>query len=339
MLSGWFRMKYPQVVDGALAASAPLLMYQNITSPYAFYETVTNDFTNVGCGGLMRDGFQQLQQLQNKTEHYETLTKELNLCEPIKSAGDVQGLYDWMLNGMGTMCMIDYPYPTNFIAPVPGSPVTVACERLLSAIGSDVSPSEMNFLSEDPAKKPTSSDFNIPLLKGMVDAVNVLYDYQEKNSCNNPPQSGGPGGWYYLACTEQVLPIATNGVTDFFWDQPWSLKENSAQCEIEWGTPSRPFWVPRHYGGFNYQRDFAMYSNIIFSQGNLDPWHLGGVNHDIIGGKDMISFVMKGSAHHLDLRYPDPADPIDVVRGRETEDFYVGKWIRETIERNLRESS
>lgn len=41
MLSAWFRFKYPNSVDGALAASAPIYIVANLTSPYAFFHLVT----------------------------------------------------------------------------------------------------------------------------------------------------------------------------------------------------------------------------------------------------------------------------------------------------------
>ena len=41
MLSAWFRFKYPNMVYGALAASAPIYIVANLTSPYAFFGLVT----------------------------------------------------------------------------------------------------------------------------------------------------------------------------------------------------------------------------------------------------------------------------------------------------------
>lgn len=40
-MSAWFRFKYPNSVDGALAASAPIYIVANLTSPYAFFGLVT----------------------------------------------------------------------------------------------------------------------------------------------------------------------------------------------------------------------------------------------------------------------------------------------------------
>ena len=59
MLSAWFRMKYPHIVAGAHAASAPILFFPGGVSPYAFNELVTRNF-NTQCPGIKettRKGF------------------------------------------------------------------------------------------------------------------------------------------------------------------------------------------------------------------------------------------------------------------------------------------
>jgi hypothetical protein len=43
MLTAWFRIKYPHIVDGGIAASAPILMASGIEPSVGFWQTVTND--------------------------------------------------------------------------------------------------------------------------------------------------------------------------------------------------------------------------------------------------------------------------------------------------------
>mmetsp|Transcript_30128 Transcript_30128/g.46045 ORF Transcript_30128/g.46045 Transcript_30128/m.46045 type:complete len:84 (+) Transcript_30128:1321-1572(+) len=57
-----------------------------------------------------------------------------------------------------------------------------------------------------------------------------------------------------------------------------------------------------------------MATNIVYSNGNLDPWRGGGVLTNVTS--DTIAFGMKESAHHLDLRLPNDADPDEVKDGR-----------------------
>lgn len=44
VLSAWFRLKYPHIAIGALASSAPILQFDNITPSSSFYYGVSKDF-------------------------------------------------------------------------------------------------------------------------------------------------------------------------------------------------------------------------------------------------------------------------------------------------------
>jgi hypothetical protein len=64
-------------------------------------------------------------------------------------------------------------------------------------------------------------------------------------------------------------------------------------------------------------RDFKHASNIIFSNGQLDPWRAGGLTKKV---NDKITIiVIEGAAHHLDLRTPNPLDPVPVIQARKLE--------------------
>jgi len=84
-------------------------------------------------------------------------------------------------------------------------------------------------------------------------------------------------------------------------------------------------WALDYFGGRNPAKDFASSSNIIFSNGDLDPWHAGGILEDIFVNNEVI--YIKNSAHHLDLRLPNAADPVTVTEARNKERQIIKGWI------------
>jgi hypothetical protein len=69
-------------------------------------------------------------------------------------------------------------------------------------------------------------------------------------------------------------------------------------------------------------------SNIVFTNGNLDPWRAGGLLHEVSGNDNITVIVMKGGAHHLDLRTPnDEFDPVDVKDARKIIEEAIVDWI------------
>ena len=44
VLAAWFRLKYPHVALGALASSAPILYFEDITPHNGYYSIATKDF-------------------------------------------------------------------------------------------------------------------------------------------------------------------------------------------------------------------------------------------------------------------------------------------------------
>ena len=95
-----------------------------------------------------------------------------------------------------------------------------------------------------------------------------------------------------------VMPIAQSGKTDMFLPSPWDPDQYAAMCAGMGLKPQFNF-ILDSFGGRNSNLDFMHTSNIIFSNGNLDPWRAGGVLPGTLGNnKDVTVRLINNSAHH-----------------------------------------
>uniref|UniRef100_A0A8C5XUT2 Lysosomal Pro-X carboxypeptidase n=1 Tax=Microcebus murinus TaxID=30608 RepID=A0A8C5XUT2_MICMU len=305
MLAAWFRMKYPHIVVGALAASAPILQFDNLIPCGVFMKIVTTDFRKSGpyCSESIRRSWDAINRLSNTGRGLRWLTEALHLCNPLDSQ-DIQHLKDWIAETWVNLAMVDYPYASNFLQPLPAWPIKVACQYL---------------------RNPNVSDS--VLLENIFQALNVYYNYSGQAQCLNMSEtttrSLGSQGWSYQACTEMVMPFCTNGIDDMFEPRLWDLKEFSDDCFNHWGVRPRPSWISTLYGGKN----ISSHTNIVFSNGELDPWSGGGITEDITD--TLVAITISEGAHHLDLRASNPLDPSSVLLARTLEVGHMKKWIKD----------
>lgn len=69
------------------------------------------------------------------------------------------------------------------------------------------------------------------------------------------------------------MPMSRNGKDDMFWDQPFDAEAVKKWCWDTWRVVPRPMWPEINWGG----RHIESASNIVFSNGKLDPWSGGGI--------------------------------------------------------------
>ncbi|XP_067890018.1 lysosomal Pro-X carboxypeptidase isoform X1 [Heterodontus francisci] len=304
MLAAWFRMKYPNIVVGALAASAPIWLFENLTPCGAFYTIVTNDFlkSGKGCAESIKNSWDAINNLSSR-EGLMFLSHTFHLCSPLQ-ASDVASFKSWLRDTWVNLAMVDYPYKANFLQPLPAWPIKVVCTFL-----------------NDPSLPAES------LLQNIFQAVNVYYNYTGNAGCLNISQSSTSNlddrGWYYQTCTEMVMPSCSDGVNDMFEPVPWDFQLFSDNCKKDWGLRPRPDWITTVYGGKN----ISSHSNIVFSNGGLDPWASGGVTKSI--SDTLVAIIIPEGAHHLDLRSRNDKDPVSVRKARALEVEHIKKWIEE----------
>jgi lysosomal Pro-X carboxypeptidase len=312
MLAAWMRQKYPFVVYGAWAASAPVAWFQNLTDCNAYDLKCTADFadTSSACPVNIRKSWDVIDEYGETPAGLAQLTQIFNLCSPLENSND---LSSELQDAWGSVAMVNYPYPTTFLEDLPAWPVSVICSNL-----------NQTGLTDD------------QLLVQVAAAANVFYNYAGTQTCFNISQ--GEIGldddiWLFQACTEMVMPFCSDSKTSMFPPGAWNENQWAAFCRTKFrsvGSSTRPAWADTQFGA----RDVLASSNIIFSNGELDPWAAGGVS-DNLDNPSLHIFYIKDAAHHLDLRASHPADPEPVTEARSAEMDIVRGWIKQYTKERL----
>lgn len=171
------------------------------------------------------------------------------------------------------------------------------------------------------------------------------------------------GSWEPVCCNDEINLVMTEAQglgRDFFWPPslPRGVRSYSdAMRNLTLGPCSDPRgifgysredydpwsnWMHTYYGSSR----MSGHSNIVFSNGLLDPWSAGGVyatspweelNGSRYSGpmvqnitdRDVVAVIIEFGGHHTDLMYSNKMDPDCVKEAREVEKSYIAKWINE----------
>jgi len=305
MLAAWFRIKYPAVVEGAIASSAPIWQFTGMTPCNAFYWVTSSAYVNTSaeCGLTIKASWKAIDNVTKSSEGKSWLSNEWKLCSPLSDANSVSSLKNCMSNVFVNMAMANYPYPANFLAPLPGYPIKELCKPM------------MNHRENDRT-----------LLGSVFKGLNVYFNYTGTSPCLDVIGCGttpalSDQGWDYQSCTEMVMPMCSNGFTDIFEKSPWDFEKFAKYCHTTYGIQPVVDIIEKIYGGKNLNAA----SNIIFSNGLLDPWSSGGVLQNI--SKTVRAVIIPESAHHLDLRASNINDPESVIKARKLYKNWIKKWL------------
>jgi lysosomal Pro-X carboxypeptidase len=310
MLAAYIRIKYPNLIAGSIAGSAPVKFFPGQFDCRGFYRVTTRTFENTPAGKVcadnIRDSWAVINQIGSHMVGKKLLSDTFNTCKVITDTAQLTGFLE---NVWGSLAMMDYPYPTNFMGNVPGWPVSVACESLNKTYG------------------------QLELLDAIHNAAQVYYNSTGTMKCLDLGDGGdspdlGYDGWYYQTCTEFVMPFCADGKEDMFMVHTFDLDKYEANCLKQFGTHPRPNW-PEIYFNVDTMKQIG---NIIFSNGHLDPWSSGGVLDPLEAGHKNFIFIIDQGAHHLDLRATNPLDPPQVTEFRDQYVQIMQGWINAELE-------
>ncbi|KAI6201590.1 putative effector protein [Aphelenchoides besseyi] len=330
MLAAWMRVKYPHLVDGqlccsAIAASAPIFWFQNAGLPEDSYShIVSRTFKLSGCSlKAIVSSIAALFDVAKTQEGIDYINDVFHLSgtSKVENSSDVSYLRDMIYNVMNEAAMVDYPYSANFLKKLPAWPVKEMCKRLSNK-------------TSDPREqiKALYPIFNV-WYNGTGDVRNFCLRGKE---CGDLDDLGAMNGWNWQSCTEMVMPMCSNGPPSdvFVKDCPYKIDGARDGClnmykHLKYDDHLfRPNWILENYG-----RDFPTATNIVFSNGWLDPWSAGGWRLEPTTEGSLISLIIEEGAHHYDLRANHPNDTPFVLEARRIEKLHITRWIKEAMDK------
>ncbi|XP_047028735.1 putative serine protease K12H4.7 [Helicoverpa zea] len=289
-LAAWMKLLYPTLVDAALASSAPVLAKANFNE---YYEQVTDTFKKYrphDCINRTIEKFNTFRELLKTPEGIKNLKKQQNICEntDMTILENQQLFFEVALN----IYAIEAQYGK------PDEP-SAACKMNLSF--ADIKHNRFNM-----GKSNDCFDF----------------DYNEHIKAVHPKHRS----WYYQTCTEfgyfqtvesnktmfgNILPV------DYYYKNCKDLygvefdEERVKQGVIK---------TNKIYGGLT-----PNVTNVVFTNGDMDPWHRISVLHDL--SPDAPSIYIEGASHCADQSYPYNTENKNITAARIQIVKLLKKWI------------
>ncbi|CAL5201055.1 unnamed protein product [Lathyrus oleraceus] len=292
MLAAWFRLKYPHVAVGALASSAPLLYFDNITPQNAYYDVVTRDFKEASetCYKFIRNSWSEIDKVASQRNGLSSLSQRFNTCYPLEQSDELK---EFLRIIYIYSAQFDYPLVRNICKAIDGA--SFGSDVLSRIYGGVVAYHESNKCTVNAYKYTVADTFNV-------------YEWQR--------------------CTEIVMPIGITGNSTMFQPMPFSFKNYAKKCKKDFGVSPRPHWITAYYGGHNMKLVLRRFgSNIIFSNGLRDPYSSGGVLKNLSDSLVALSTV-KGT-HCMDLMAANESDPDWLTEQRKKEVVIMHGWIKQ----------
>jgi len=307
-MSTWWRLRYPHIVDMALAASAPIFGFPGMTSDgktplcdeFSWNRVVTDAFRTVGgeaCVDAIRTGYWQTSALSPAE-----VSMAFDTCTPASLSCHAQQVADLAMYWTGTAAELG-SYPPNVnrsllewsCGAMAGS--ATGLQAYMALLAPLVPGQCLNISwSERCSSGPPDDDSAAEASSVDVGRGGYCATYWNDNT------TGCQDGWGIESCTTEIHPISSNNVTDFYpASRPFNENNRLMGCRESYGGDLSidGYAMPRSFGQIDIARMATSASRIIFSSGQYDPWSSMSVNRSL---SPTLPYVyIQGGAHHSDI--------------------------------------
>ena len=351
-LSAMARLRFPEVVDMAYSASAPMRFYSQQTGQQAYYDHIAEvaDKALPGCASAVRSALSTVNDIilshsassqwitdesndkignhdNNSTsivplsgvQSIDDLAVKLGFCKGSVPSyiKDAQTFADevFMIFGYCTANdnMANYP-------PTTSTRLYEMCESFILGESSPMTKVAAFFQH----RLPTTNTGCVPMDSQMPTGRNATIsggDWSGDGTGRNGES------WDFQTCT---LLIEKIGFSEKSMIPPrqWSLDWMNKHCHDRFGVTPQPFKLVFDWG-FDYLVDKTNASHILFTNGLNDGWSVAGIKKTL--SPTLIALNFPNGAHHSDLngRVPSADDTPDIQAGFRTTRNILAGWLAE----------
>jgi len=292
-LSSWFRLKYPNLVVASVAPSGPVLAQLNYTGYYAqFSNSAAPD-----CVEAAASTSQQIIEMTQTQKGWDYLASVFNSCSPLDNPTDQYYFLYTIVEALGSTDQMNNP-PTWIL--------NSTCTSFME--NQDYLVNWAALVTSQDDSQTTCNDFRLQTFINQMQQTQIA-------------DQDGSRSWVWQTCVEFGYFSSTYPGTSVF--PTLNVEEQVRWCELIFGFPNMTpnvdytnYW----YGGLNPSS-----SNVMFTNGLLDPWHLLSINNNNDAGT--IKAVTYEAGHCGSLIATTDNDPISLTNARQT----VFKFLQDVL--------
>ncbi|XP_048515366.1 thymus-specific serine protease-like [Athalia rosae] len=306
-MATWARLKYPHLIQGALASSAPVFAKADF---YEYYEVVTEALrrSDSRCPLAVNQAFESIEELLRTPKGPSRLSKFFQLCEPLDATNslDVSSFAEALASSFAGVVQYDEVDSTG----------KTGADRICDVMTSSALGSPLQRLAY--------------LTRLTSDCRDVKYrstvEFYSATEWESPAVSGSMRSWLYQTCAEYGYYQTANSNKSVFGSL-FTIETYHELCKDLYGDYYTPALLESAvkrtnivYGGNNPD-----VRNIIFANGDLDPWHVLSVLEDV--GHSAPAIVVPDSSHCQDLYGDAATDSAKMTAAKARIRKIVGEWI------------
>lgn len=303
-LAAWLRLKYPDLVQGAMSASGPLLAKLDFPE---YFQVVIDDLGTVSeeCVSSLKTAMEQVDDLLINPREEESLTSIFNLCEPIEGLD---------INGLDV---------ANFYNSLADSFAAVAqYNGFLELTINDL----CDTLTDENEEKEIIRLSNVVKMMYGTECISYKYEDDVEYLKNSEIYEGGDRQWIYQTCTEYGWYQTTNR-EDNVLGRGCSIDLYTNLCADVFGQTFNTTFINAqinqtnaYYGGIDID-----VSNVVYVHGSLDPWHAVGLLETT--NPDSPVIYIEGTSHCANM-YEDIGDDLSqLIAAKNEVDRLIGVWL------------